>query len=128
MMGGDDELFAKCNSSLEAANLNPNPYPYHYPYPNSYPNPNANPKCNSSLEAAASTLASQGPVTPLEFEKDDDANGHIDFIAAASNLRATNYTIEPADRNQTKAPPLFPPLGGLARQVFFFSHLELAPR
>ena len=41
-------------------------------------------------------------VSPLEFEKDDDTNGHIDFIAAASNLRATNYTIATADRNKTK--------------------------
>ncbi|KAJ1929637.1 E1 ubiquitin-activating protein [Tieghemiomyces parasiticus] len=39
---------------------------------------------------------------PLEFEKDDDTNFHIDFIAAASNLRAANYSIKPADRLQTK--------------------------
>lgn len=32
-------------------------------------------------------------IKPAEFEKDDDANHHIDFIHAASNLRATNYTI-----------------------------------
>ncbi|XP_024065625.2 ubiquitin-like modifier-activating enzyme 6 [Terrapene carolina triunguis] len=38
----------------------------------------------------------------LSFEKDDDANGHIDFIAAASNLRAKMYNIEPADRLKTK--------------------------
>jgi ubiquitin-activating enzyme E1 len=30
-------------------------------------------------------------LTPVEFEKDDDTNYHIDFITAASNLRATNY-------------------------------------
>ena len=28
-----------------------------------------------------------------EFEKDDDANGHIDFIYAAANLRALNYKL-----------------------------------
>lgn len=28
-------------------------------------------------------------IQPLEFEKDDDSNHHIDFITAASNLRAT---------------------------------------
>ena len=39
---------------------------------------------------------------PAEFEKDDDANGHIDFITSASNLRATMYHIEPADRFKTK--------------------------
>lgn len=30
-------------------------------------------------------------VTPLDFEKDDDTNFHIDFITAAGNLRARNY-------------------------------------
>ncbi|KAM9331152.1 ubiquitin-like modifier-activating enzyme 6 [Gastrophryne carolinensis] len=38
----------------------------------------------------------------LSFEKDDDNNGHIDFITAASNLRARMYNIEPADRLKTK--------------------------
>ena len=39
---------------------------------------------------------------PVEFEKDDDSNHHIDFITAASNLRALNYSIQEADRHQTK--------------------------
>lgn len=37
-----------------------------------------------------------------EFEKDDDENGHIDFITATSNLRARNYRIAEADRQKTK--------------------------
>merc|ERR1719400_424842 len=41
-------------------------------------------------------------VTPHEFEKDDDSNGHIDFIVACSNLRAANYSIPPADRLKSK--------------------------
>ncbi|KAF9490522.1 ubiquitin activating enzyme [Pleurotus eryngii] len=41
-------------------------------------------------------------LTPAEFEKDDDTNHHIDFITAASNLRATNYNIPVADRHSTK--------------------------
>uniref|UniRef100_A0A671RPG8 Ubiquitin-like modifier-activating enzyme 6 n=1 Tax=Sinocyclocheilus anshuiensis TaxID=1608454 RepID=A0A671RPG8_9TELE len=41
-------------------------------------------------------------MTPLFFEKDDDSNGHIDFIASASALRAHMYAIEAADRLQTK--------------------------
>ena len=41
-------------------------------------------------------------LTPVEFEKDDDTNYHIDFITAASNLRALNYDIPTADRHQTK--------------------------
>ncbi|KAJ7398933.1 Ubiquitin-like modifier-activating enzyme 6 [Pitangus sulphuratus] len=39
---------------------------------------------------------------PISFEKDDDSNGHIDFITAASNLRAKMYNIEAADRFKTK--------------------------
>ncbi|XP_006459927.1 hypothetical protein AGABI2DRAFT_191711 [Agaricus bisporus var. bisporus H97] len=41
-------------------------------------------------------------LSPVEFEKDDDTNHHIDFITAASNLRAMNYGINPADRHNTK--------------------------
>ncbi|TIA74399.1 hypothetical protein E3P92_01288 [Wallemia ichthyophaga] len=41
-------------------------------------------------------------LTPVEFEKDDDSNHHIDFINAASNLRAANYGITPAERLRTK--------------------------
>ena len=41
-------------------------------------------------------------LVPVDFEKDDDSNHHIDFITAASNLRAANYAINPADRHSTK--------------------------
>ncbi|CAB3372660.1 Hypothetical predicted protein [Cloeon dipterum] len=41
-------------------------------------------------------------IKPLDFEKDDDSNQHMDFIVAASNLRAANYSIEPADRHKSK--------------------------
>ena len=43
-----------------------------------------------------STLAGYR-LTPIEFEKDDDTNHHIEFITAASNCRALNYGIEIAD-------------------------------
>ena len=52
---------------------------------------------------SATDLKSQGlRITPLEFERDDDSNGHIDFIVACSNLRAMNYSIPPADRLKSK--------------------------
>jgi ubiquitin-activating enzyme E1 len=44
--------------------------------------------------AASSTALAGVNLTPAEFEKDDDANHHIAFITAASNLRARNYKIK----------------------------------
>ncbi|KAJ9096313.1 hypothetical protein QFC20_006451 [Naganishia adeliensis] len=41
-------------------------------------------------------------LNPVGFEKDDDSNHHIDFITAASNLRALNYSITTADKHRTK--------------------------
>ncbi|KAL3171995.1 hypothetical protein MRX96_043672 [Rhipicephalus microplus] len=41
-------------------------------------------------------------LTALEFDVDDDSNFHLDFIVAASNLRAANYNIAPADRLKSK--------------------------
>ncbi|XP_053205486.1 ubiquitin-like modifier-activating enzyme 1 isoform X2 [Panonychus citri] len=41
-------------------------------------------------------------INPLDFEKDDDENFHMDFIVATSNLRAENYDIAPADRHKSK--------------------------
>lgn len=41
-------------------------------------------------------------VTPIEFEKDDDTNFHIDWVSAAANLRAGNYEIASADRHKIK--------------------------
>lgn len=38
----------------------------------------------------------------LEFEKDNDANGHIDFIAFTANSRAANYKIEAMPRHRIK--------------------------
>lgn len=41
-------------------------------------------------------------IVPIEFEKDDDSNFHIDFIASASNLRSRNYNIKELDKHKVK--------------------------
>ncbi|KAL3802952.1 hypothetical protein HJC23_011575 [Cyclotella cryptica] len=38
----------------------------------------------------------------IDFEKDDEANGHVSFVTAASNLRALAYGIPPADAMETR--------------------------
>lgn len=38
----------------------------------------------------------------IDFEKDDDTNFHVDFIHAASNLRARNYRITECTQQKTK--------------------------
>ncbi|TWW59378.1 Ubiquitin-like modifier-activating enzyme 6 [Takifugu flavidus] len=57
------------------------------------------------LEQAISTCgitSERLQMSPQQFEKDDDNNGHVDFVASASALRARVYSIEPADRLKTK--------------------------
>lgn len=41
-------------------------------------------------------------LSPIEFEKDDDSNYHVSFVAATANLRAVNYEITPAERHTIK--------------------------
>ncbi|KAL2356778.1 ubiquitin-activating enzyme E1 1 [Cryomyces antarcticus] len=74
------------------------------------PDPNAQPASfddNAELQKISSSLPAPKSLAgfklePVEFEKDDDTNYHIDFITAASNLRAENYKIAVADRHKTK--------------------------
>merc|ERR1719221_27005 len=54
------------------------------------------------MTSVGKSLESSKPLEPAEFEKEDDTNFHIAFIAAAANLRARNYKIPEADFHKVK--------------------------
>ncbi|XP_078436471.1 ubiquitin-activating enzyme E1 2-like [Wolffia australiana] len=41
-------------------------------------------------------------MNPVQFEKDDDTNYHMDLIAAMANMRARNYSIKEVDKLKAK--------------------------
>lgn len=55
----------------------------------------------AALEGLASKVG-ESQCEPADFEKDDDDNFHIDFIASCSNLRADNYHIPNTTRHKCK--------------------------
>lgn len=57
---------------------------------------------NNLLDALTGFNVSSVNVDPADFEKDQDLNFHIDFIASAANLRASNYRIRQASRHKCK--------------------------
>lgn len=80
------------------------------------------------MRLSGSAFIERLQMRPLQFEKDDDSNGHMDFVASASALRARMYSIEPADRLKTKriAGKIIPAIAtataavaGLVRAVVF---------
>jgi len=66
-------------------------------------------------------------VTPEEFEKDNDANGHIDFVSSAANLRATNYQIANASKLDVKriAGKIIPAIATTTAMICGFVCLEM---
>ncbi|NXR05922.1 UBA1 enzyme, partial [Semnornis frantzii] len=79
-----------------------------------------------SASAAMGTLRCQGGGRGCPLQ-DDDSNFHMDFIVAASNLRAQNYDIPPADRHKSKliAGKIIPAIATTTAAVVGLACLEL---
>ncbi|XP_072993883.1 ubiquitin-activating enzyme E1 2-like isoform X1 [Typha latifolia] len=54
------------------------------------------------LEECAKKLPPGFRMNPIQFEKDDDTNYHMDFIAGLANMRARNYNIPEVDKLKAK--------------------------
>nr|KAJ0187245.1 hypothetical protein LSAT_V11C900462630 [Lactuca sativa] len=55
-----------------------------------------------NIERARKSLPSDYTMKPIQFEKDDDTNYHMDFIAGLANMRARNYSIPEVDKLRAK--------------------------
>lgn len=56
----------------------------------------------SKLEHIRRDLLPDFRMKPIQFEKDDDTNYHMDLIAALANMRARNYSIPEVDKLKAK--------------------------
>ncbi|KAI0441762.1 putative ubiquitin-protein ligase [Xylaria telfairii] len=108
--GVDKQLYVKVLDNMIVPDFTPDPG-VKIQANDSDPDPNAATSSSFTEENEFQSIINSLPapnkmagfkLTPVEFEKDDDTNHHIDFITFASNLRAENYKIEQADRHKTK--------------------------
>ncbi|GJN10598.1 hypothetical protein PR202_ga28705 [Eleusine coracana subsp. coracana] len=56
----------------------------------------------SKLEEHAKNLPPGFQMKPIQFEKDDDTNFHMDLISGFANMRARNYSIPEVDKLKAK--------------------------
>ncbi|KAI4305340.1 hypothetical protein L6164_028712 [Bauhinia variegata] len=54
------------------------------------------------LERCQANLSEGFRMKPVQFEKDDDTNYHMDLIAGLANMRARNYSIPEVDKLKAK--------------------------
>lgn len=108
----DEETAASSSAAKDAAN----------------DNAKAEAAYRAQLDGVVAAAASINPkAAPLDFEKDDDDNFHIDFVAAASNLRALNYDIATKTRMDVKlvAGKIIPAIATTTAAVTGFALIEL---
>ncbi|MED6111244.1 E1 ubiquitin-activating protein [Stylosanthes scabra] len=56
----------------------------------------------AKLERCRANLSPEFRMKPIQFEKDDDTNYHMDTIAGLANMRARNYSIPEVDKLKAK--------------------------
>ncbi|RID69440.1 hypothetical protein BRARA_C01534 [Brassica rapa] len=56
----------------------------------------------AKLEQCRQNLSPDFRMKPIQFEKDDDTNYHMDVIAGLANMRARNYSIPEVDKLKAK--------------------------
>ncbi|EFH57344.1 hypothetical protein ARALYDRAFT_481921 [Arabidopsis lyrata subsp. lyrata] len=56
----------------------------------------------AKIEQCRRNLSPDFRMKPIQFEKDDDTNYHMDVIAGLANMRARNYTIPEVDKLKAK--------------------------
>ena len=78
------------------------------------------------LAVSACRMNFQSRIFPIEFEKDDEKNFHIDFIWSCGNLRARNYRIPECDRYKAQmiAGKIIPAIATTTALVTGFASLE----
>ncbi|XP_010557978.1 PREDICTED: ubiquitin-activating enzyme E1 2 [Tarenaya hassleriana] len=54
------------------------------------------------LEQCRQSLSPEFRMKPIQFEKDDDTNYHMDMISGLANMRARNYSIPEVDKLKAK--------------------------
>ncbi|CAE6088382.1 unnamed protein product [Arabidopsis arenosa] len=57
---------------------------------------------NTKLEWCRRSLQPEFRMKPIQFEKDDDTNYHMDMIAGLANMRARNYSVPEVDKLKAK--------------------------
>jgi len=66
-------------------------------------------------------------IVPVDFEKDDDRNHHIDWITSATNMRSFNYFIKPSTRATVRltAGRIIPAIATTTACITGFVQLEI---
>ena len=76
----------------------------------------------------ATSLTRDVKLIPIEFEKDDDSNHHMDFITCCSNLRAENYDISPTDKHNVIKVFKMTFFSQISMKLFISNHVKLINR